>query len=490
MSQVSTRRGWKAVALSGTLALVLAACGGGSDTGGGGGGGDEGSDEPILIGTSLPLTGEFSQPGKAAEEGYKVWQAMVNESGGILGRDVDLVIKDDASNQNTIVADYNALISQDKVDLLLGTFSSLLNLPASAVAERNQMLYVEPAGGSPEMFSRGFEYLFFAQQATADKQGKLFAECIAGLPEGERPATAAYPTSTTRSRRPTSRACARCWSRRHRDGLRGDLRDRHQELRHDRQRDEGGEPRRRRARRAVRGRRRHDPLDAQGRLHPEMVLPDQRPVLRRAVHRGHRRGEHRGGPVRASATRPTPTPRATPSSWPSTRRCSAPARSLRTPPTPSRPVRCCRPPSRRSAASRTRRRWRDWLPENEVETILGPLSWDEDRLRRKESSSSVSGRRARPEIVLPEEAATAEIVPGGARAAPADDPAGPEPRARPAPRRCLRARGRRADPDLRGHAGDQHRPRRVPDPGRLHHLLAVGAGWGSIPSWPSSSPRR
>lgn len=188
MSHVSIRRGWSAAALTGVLALGLGACG----DDGGGGGGD--SADTLMIGTSLPLTGEFSQPGQAAEQGYQVWKEMVNEDGGILGREVDLIIKDDASNQNTIVSDYNALISQDKVDLLLGTFSSLLNLPASAVAEKNQMLFVEPAGGSPEMFSRGFEYLFFAQQATADKQGKLFGEYLAGLPEGERPETAAYPT--------------------------------------------------------------------------------------------------------------------------------------------------------------------------------------------------------------------------------------------------------------------------------------------------------
>jgi branched-chain amino acid transport system substrate-binding protein len=175
------------LAATSIVVMGVAACG--SD----GGSGEE-SDEPILIGTSLPLTGEFSQPGTAAQEGYQIWQEMVNADGGLLGREIELVIKDDASNQNTIVADYNALISQDNVDLLLGTFSSLLNLPASAVAERNQMLFVEPAGGSPEMFSRGFEYLFFSQQATADKQGKLFAEYIAGLPEDERPKTAAYPT--------------------------------------------------------------------------------------------------------------------------------------------------------------------------------------------------------------------------------------------------------------------------------------------------------
>ncbi len=156
--------------------------------------GDGDSDGPITIGTSLPLTGEFSQPGKAAEEGYKIWQDTVNADGGLLGRQVELVVKDDASNQNTIVADYNALIGQDKVDLLLGTFSSLLNLPASAVAEKNQMVYVEPAGGSPDMFNRGFEYLFFAQQATADRQGLVFADWVANLPEDQRPKTAAYPT--------------------------------------------------------------------------------------------------------------------------------------------------------------------------------------------------------------------------------------------------------------------------------------------------------
>ena len=177
-------------ALAATIVVMsLAACGG---DGGGGSGGD--SDEPIKIGASLPLTGEFSQPGTAAQQGYELWEETVNDDGGLLGRDVDLVVKDDASNQNTVVSDYNALISQDDVDLLLGTFSSLLNLPASAVAEKNQMVYVEPAGGSPEMFSRGFEYLFFAQQATANLQGKVFADYIAGLPADQRPKTAAYPT--------------------------------------------------------------------------------------------------------------------------------------------------------------------------------------------------------------------------------------------------------------------------------------------------------
>jgi len=149
---------------------------------------------PLKIGISLPLTGDFSEPGTAAMRGYKIWQQLVNKHGGLLGRKVQLIIRDDASNQNTIVADYTRLITEDKVDLLLGTFSSLLNLPASAVAERFKMVYVEPAGGSPAMFSRGFKYLFFAQQATAPHQGDLFSGWVKKLPASKRPKTAAYPT--------------------------------------------------------------------------------------------------------------------------------------------------------------------------------------------------------------------------------------------------------------------------------------------------------
>jgi branched-chain amino acid transport system substrate-binding protein len=148
----------------------------------------------IKIGISLPLTGNFSEPGTAAQRGYQIWRDLVNKNGGLLGRKVQLIIKDDASNQNTIVSDYNRLITEDKVDLLLGTFSSLLNLPASAVAERNHMVYVEPAGGSPAMFSRGFKYLFFAQQATAPHQADLFSNWVRRLPAAKRPKTAAYPT--------------------------------------------------------------------------------------------------------------------------------------------------------------------------------------------------------------------------------------------------------------------------------------------------------
>jgi ABC-type branched-subunit amino acid transport system substrate-binding protein len=167
------------------VALVAAGC-----TSSKGGGDNAGQ---IRIGVSLPLTGDFSQPGTASQRGYTIWQDMVNSGGGLLRRQVELKIVDDASNDKTVVSDYDRLISQDKVDLVLGTFSSMLSIPASAVAEKHGMVYACPSCASPQMFNRGFKKIFLAQPATAVHQADLFAFYVAGLPASERPKTAAYP---------------------------------------------------------------------------------------------------------------------------------------------------------------------------------------------------------------------------------------------------------------------------------------------------------
>ena len=171
--------------IAAVAAVALAASGCSAD-----GGGDS---DTITLGASLPLTGEFSQGGLDTQRGYETWVEMTNEAGGLLGKPVEIIVKDDATQQDTVVTNYNNLISQDKVDLLLGSQSSLLNIPASAVAEKNKMLFVCPSCGSPDMFSRGFEYIFFSQQAIASDQARVFVEWVINLPEDQRPATVAYP---------------------------------------------------------------------------------------------------------------------------------------------------------------------------------------------------------------------------------------------------------------------------------------------------------
>lgn len=172
------------------LALIASACAPDSATEETGGNGEEG---PIRIGISLPLTGDFTEPGEGVQRGYELWAESINENGGLLGRDVELIIRDDGSDPNKVVSDYERLISVENVDLVFGPFSSLLVVPASEVAEKYEMLFVQPAGAAPEVFDRGLEYLFYAAPAVADDHGQYFNEWLLSLPEGERPETAAYP---------------------------------------------------------------------------------------------------------------------------------------------------------------------------------------------------------------------------------------------------------------------------------------------------------
>ncbi len=150
---------------------------------------------PIVIGTSLPLSERRAEAGLAVKRGYEVWAAMVNEAGGLLGRPVELKILDNASDQEKAAADYEKLITEDKVDLVMGTQSSFLVIPSSEVVARYGYAYVEPAGGAPDVFNRGLNNIFFAQPARAARQADPFALYLLGLPEDQRPKTFALVTS-------------------------------------------------------------------------------------------------------------------------------------------------------------------------------------------------------------------------------------------------------------------------------------------------------
>jgi branched-chain amino acid transport system substrate-binding protein len=165
--------------------LALSACGGG--------GGSSGSaEDPITIGISLPLTGDFSEPGKGIQRGYEAWAKVVNDGGGLLGRQVKLKFLDDQSNADRVVSDYEQLIGKDKVDLVFGPFSTRLVVPSARVAEEYDMLFVEPAGAAKQVFEQGFKNLFYAAPAVASDHYNLLAKYIEALPEGKRPKTVAY----------------------------------------------------------------------------------------------------------------------------------------------------------------------------------------------------------------------------------------------------------------------------------------------------------
>ncbi len=179
-----------AVASVTVAVLALAACS--SSKGTSGSTGSSGNKAPLVIGASISLTGDFSDPGKAVQRGYQLWADTVNANGGILGRQVKLDIVDDASDPTQVVTNYQNLINKDHVDLTFGPFSTLLTAPAARVAARYNYAFLAPAGGGPAVFDQKLGNFFFVQPAPVVKAGDVFAKFLLSLPANERPKTAAY----------------------------------------------------------------------------------------------------------------------------------------------------------------------------------------------------------------------------------------------------------------------------------------------------------
>jgi branched-chain amino acid transport system substrate-binding protein len=175
-------------AVTAATAMVVAAC---SSSGGSNSSGN-GNAKPVVIGASLSLTGDFSADGQAFKRGYELWASEVNKSGGLLGRKVQLVFQNDASDPTTVATNYTKLIAQQKVNLVFGPFSTLLTVPAAKVAARYGYAFPEGAGGGPAVYQLKLPNIFNPSPPIAD-QLVPFADWVAALPASERPKTAAYP---------------------------------------------------------------------------------------------------------------------------------------------------------------------------------------------------------------------------------------------------------------------------------------------------------
>lgn len=124
--------------------------------------------EPIRIGTTQSLTGHYSDQGKEQLRGLQMWAADVNARGVLLGRPVEIVHYDDNSRDAGTVDGFTRLLEQDKVDLLVGPYSSSLTLEATLVAEAHGVPMVTTAASSEEIWNRGMKNVFGADTPAND----------------------------------------------------------------------------------------------------------------------------------------------------------------------------------------------------------------------------------------------------------------------------------------------------------------------------------
>jgi branched-chain amino acid transport system substrate-binding protein len=120
--------------------------------------------DKIVIGSTLPLTGSESTAGGKQRQGYQLAIDLANKAGGVDvgGKKVPVELKllDDTTDQAKAVNLAQRLITQDKVNFFLGTYSTPLSEAQTTVAEQNQIPYVNGGGGATSIYGKGYKWIF------------------------------------------------------------------------------------------------------------------------------------------------------------------------------------------------------------------------------------------------------------------------------------------------------------------------------------------
>jgi branched-chain amino acid transport system substrate-binding protein len=116
--------------------------------------------EDVRIGTIFPMTGNMAFGGNEGFMGTEIAREIVNERSGLGGGKKIVFVTADAPDQTAATSEMNRLIARENVKLVIGSFSSAIAFTASAVAERNKVVFWENHGVADTIARRGFRYLF------------------------------------------------------------------------------------------------------------------------------------------------------------------------------------------------------------------------------------------------------------------------------------------------------------------------------------------
>jgi branched-chain amino acid transport system substrate-binding protein len=147
------RRGRRAASWAAGLALALAPAVGP-------GGAGAAAPGPIKLGASLSLTGTYASLGQNQQRGYQLCVKLVNERGGVLGRKIEVHFYDDKSDPATGARLYEQLIARDKMDVVLGPYSSDVTDVVANTTEQYKVPMVSPLAATTSIFKKGRKYIF------------------------------------------------------------------------------------------------------------------------------------------------------------------------------------------------------------------------------------------------------------------------------------------------------------------------------------------
>jgi branched-chain amino acid transport system substrate-binding protein len=124
----------------------------------------------VLVGGAISQTGRYAEPAGRQVNSIKMWVDEVNARGGLVGHKVRLLLLDDKSDTQTAIKLYEKLITEDKVDVILGPYSSGITEAVANVTERYKMPFVAYGASSSPIWEKGRRYIFNIVAVAEDYQ--------------------------------------------------------------------------------------------------------------------------------------------------------------------------------------------------------------------------------------------------------------------------------------------------------------------------------
>src|SRR3989475_4176596 len=139
--------------------------------------------KPIQVGFPIILSGPGALFGEPASKGAQMFVDEINAKGGVLGRKMELVIRDTKGQPDEAVRVAREMILKDNVDFLVGTLTSAEGPAVSVVAKENKIVFIAPIPKTDQLTApdKLHPYIFRVASNTTI-EGRSAAEIIAKWP--------------------------------------------------------------------------------------------------------------------------------------------------------------------------------------------------------------------------------------------------------------------------------------------------------------------
>lgn len=125
-------------------------------------GNTETSGDYIMIGTIQPITGPVSVYGVQTRNAVEMAIEEINTAGGVLGKQLKLVVADDEANPEKTVTAFKRQATQDKIVALVGALTSKCSLAITKEANDRKIIMCSPSSTNDAVTSKDLKYIFRA----------------------------------------------------------------------------------------------------------------------------------------------------------------------------------------------------------------------------------------------------------------------------------------------------------------------------------------